>query len=147
MKKLGIIVSLIITVIATALYHIGVKSFGATDVSTLVLVIRGVSDFFFAGMMMYTCTSVYWAVKSKNRKIKKYNFIDMASNISLLCMIFAIEGLVEQVLTSQSEIKVTITLIIAIVAEINMLRFQKMENTILMQIITTDTIENVNEIL
>ena len=35
-------------------------------------------------------------------------------------MIFAIEGLVEQVLTSQSEIKVTITLIIAIVAEINM---------------------------
>ena len=62
-------------------------------------------------------------------------------------MIFAIEGLVEQVLTSQSEIKVTITLIIAIEAEINMLRFQKMENTILMQIITTDTIENVNEIL
>lgn len=147
MKKLGITVSLIITVIATVLYHIGVKSFGATDVSTLVLVIRGVSDFFFAGMMMYTCTSVYWAVKSKKGKIRKYNFIDMASNISLLCIIFAIEGFVEQVLTSQSEIKVTITLIIAIVAEINIIRFQKMKNAVLVQIITNDTIESVNEIL
>ena len=56
MKKLGITFSIVITIIATILYHIGVKCLGVADVPTSVLVIRGISDFFFAGMAMYTCT-------------------------------------------------------------------------------------------
>ena len=125
MKKLGITFSIVITIIATILYHIGVKCLGVADVPTSVLVIRGISDFFFAGMAMYTCTSVYWAIKKKSMRL--YNIIDAATNFGLLCMIFIIEEIIEKTITSQNEMKIMVLIIIAIIVELNEIGLNKMK--------------------
>ena len=143
MKKLGIIVSLIITVIATAIYHLGVKCLGVADVPTSVLIVRGISDFFFAGMVMYTCTSIYWVVMKKSMRL--YNIIDSATNLGLLCMVFIIEEIIEKTLTSQSEMKIMVLIIIAIIIELNEIGLNRMKEKALKEVIGTE-MENIKDI-
>lgn len=145
MKKLGITFSIVITIIATILYHIGVKCLGVADVPTSVLMIRGISDFFFAGMAMYTCTSVYWAIKKKSMRL--YNIIDAATNFGSLCMIFIIEEIIEKTITSQNEMKIMVLIIIAIIVELNEIGLNKMKEKALKELIGTENIKDVNEIL
>ena len=94
---------------------------------------------------MYTCTSVYWAIKKKSMRL--YNIIDAATNFGSLCMIFIIEEIIEKTITSQNEMKIMVLIIIAIIVELNEIGLNKMKEKALKELIGTENIKDVNEIL
>lgn len=97
MKKIfGIVVSIIISVITTVLYHRAVKDVGMTEVSSYILAVRWISDFIFAMLMMSICKSICFLLR---KKPSITNFImDTLVNATLLFAMFVEEQLIEGVI-------------------------------------------------